>query len=264
MKPSHESQPYKPSEPSKLSKPRKPETGPFILEDDDDELVPMAISEDYSASLNAPPTLSQGLPEALREISPNTPQHRAEGGADDQSKKAERPTESIVEQEILSPQHSRHSSPIKENDLPPAQPPDKLQEDIAEVLKRQNASSNSNSTAPVKRKSRPLGRNISSISNRSGSMTAVPSIPADVFEENSAADGYDYSNVVPVQPPSTQLGYDTPEAEAHRQQMSKKMGTAVLEDEGVGRRVASVGTVKDSTSRAAGGARAKGRSRTKT
>ena len=63
-------------------------------------------------------------------------------------------------------------------------------------------------------------------------------------------------------PPGTQLGYETPEAEAHRLQMSKKMGTKLQDDLGL-KRVASVGTVKDATlgseAGVGGRVRAKGR-----
>lgn len=264
MKPSHESHSYKVSEPPKLSKPRKLGIGPFILEDEDDELVQTVMSEDHSDSFTGPPVLSQGPSKALREISPNASQQRAEIGPGDREQEAIKPSLVMPEKELLSSQHSPHRRPSDDPDLPPPQPTLKLTEELTEILKRQAASGNLNTTAPAKRKSRPLGRNLSSISSRSGSAAAAPSIPADIFEENSAADGFDYSNTVPALPPSTQLGYETPEAEAHREQMNKKMGTTVLHDEGIGRRVASVGTVKDSTSRSAIGGRVKGRTRTKT
>lgn len=264
MKPSHESRSHQPTEPIQLGKPRNPETGPFILEDEDDELEPMGISKGHSASFTPPPILYQDPSRALREISPNTSQQRAGGATIDLGPEAGKPTMTHPGKEAEIPQHSPRCSPSKENDLPPPQPTHKLAEELNDILKRRTASSSSNPTAPPKRKSRPLGRNPSSISSRSGSVAAAPSIPADVFEENSAADGFDYSSTVPALPPSTQLGYDTPEAEAHREQMSKKMGSAIPRDEGVGKRVASVGTVKDSTARSAVGGRAKARSRTKT
>ena len=61
--------------------------------------------------------------------------------------------------------------------------------------------------------------------------------------EASEADGFNKTKEAPL-PPSTQLGYETPEAEAHRLQMSKKMGTKLQDDSGL-TRLASVGTVKD-------------------
>lgn len=263
-KPSFGSQPSKPSEPSKISKSRKPETSPFVLEDEDGEPKPDLISADHSASFNASITLSQSR--VLHEISPNTSQYKVDTGAE--TKKSERDADATdvacADKGMLLAQRSPRRSPSKENGLPPVQTSHKLREDLAEVIKRQGASSSSHPAAPAKRKSRPLGRNLSSISNRSGSIAAAPSIAPDAFEENSAADGYAYANVAPALPPSTQLGYDTPEAEAHRQQVSKKMGTSMLEDEGMGKRVASVGTVKDSGSRSAVGGRVKGRLRTKT
>lgn len=261
MKPSHGSESFEPSEAPKTSKSRKPETGPFILEDDDEDVEPVAMIQNDSAPLDTPTVLSQGRPKGLREISPNTSQQRVEHNVElnDPDAGDEKPVTITTENGDTSARHS----PVKENDPAPIQQATKLNHELAEILKRQSVSSNSNPTAPTKRKSRPLGRNVSSISNRSGSMATAPSIPSDVFEENSAADGFDYSKAVPAQPPSTQLGYDTPEAEAHRRQMSEKMGTDMLQDDGVGKRVASVGTVKDSSSRPAVGGRTKGRSRAK-
>jgi len=57
--------------------------------------------------------------------------------------------------------------------------------------------------------------------------------------------------------PSTQLGYETPEAEQARLQMAKRMGTS-FDDEMVGRRVERLGVVKDATTsiNGGGGARA--------
>ena len=66
------------------------------------------------------------------------------------------------------------------------------------------------------------------------------------MQESLEADGFNAAREAPL-PPSTQLGYETPEAEAHRLQMSKKMGTKLQDDHGM-KRVASVGTVKDTTS----------------
>lgn len=252
------------SKPLKPSNVHRPVTGPFILEDDDDDdMEPAVEPEADSASLNITNNLSHGRPKGLREISPNTSQHRMEN--DVEANTAEHDAEialvDIPEKNDLSAKNSPQPSLLKENDPTPMQPTHNLTNELAEILKRQSASSSSIPAAPAKRKSRPLGRNISSISNRSGSVAAAPHIPSDIYEENSAADGFDYPKTVPALPPSTQLGYDTPEAEAHRKQMSEKMGTDMLLDDGVGKRVASVGTVKDSSSRSAVGGRVKGRSR---
>lgn len=263
MKPSNNTETFRPSEPSSL---RRAHTGPFILEDDGEDLEAVVSLYDCSASLHVAQSLSQTHSKVLREISPNTSQQRTENSAapEGRDENAQKPAGDVPEHENISARPVSPRSPSKENDAPSGPPTHKLKEDLAEILKRQNSSSFSNSTAPTKRKSRPLGRNLSSISSRSGSVAAAPPVPEDVFEANSMADGFDYSKAVPTVPPSTQLGYDTPEAEAHRKQMSKKMGTTMLQDEGVGKRVASVGTVKDSSSRSGVGGRTKGRTRTKT
>lgn len=65
------------------------------------------------------------------------------------------------------------------------------------------------------------------------------------------ADGYSLSGdkaTATTVPSGTQLGYEMEDAvEAHRRQMSKKIGCALLQDEGIAnKRVARVITVKDS------------------
>ncbi|TKA62188.1 hypothetical protein B0A55_12098 [Friedmanniomyces simplex] len=113
---------------------------------------------------------------------------------------------------------------------------------------------------PPKRKNRPLGRSASGIGNRpisasaqhpdhaGGSPGLLPSETTD-----SAADGFaNFSKGAPLPPPSTQLGYETADAEAHRLVMEKKMKVS-LQDESSGTRVASVGMVRDSFVTGAGG-----------
>lgn len=141
-------------------------------------------------------------------------------------------------------------------------PHEQLTADLTELLNRQTASRPGSASAPLpphKRKSRPLGRAPSGISNRSLSASAQ----SDSLSQNAdaAVDGFTAAVAEPA-PPSTQLGYETADAEAHRLQMSKKMGTA-LQDEGGLKRVASVGTVKDSSLSADAGVgnRVKGRQR---
>lgn len=136
----------------------------------------------------------------------------------------------------------------------PGETKQKLQEeltsDLAHILAQQVATRpTAKSLEPQKRKHRPLGRNLSSISNHSGSTSASPKIPSEMPETSSVGDGFDGPRGVsplPSLPPSTQLGYDTPEAEAHRRKLSKQMGTSFHEDGQLGRRAASVSTVKDS------------------
>lgn len=139
-----------------------------------------------------------------------------------------------------------------------ARPRQQLTADLAELLSRQTASrpgSASGSAPPHKRKSRPLGRALSGISNRSLSASAQ----SETLSQNTdaAVDGFTAAVTEPA-PPSTQLGYETAETEAHR----LKMGMA-FQDEGGLKRVASVGTVKDGSfgSGIGVGNRVKGRQR---
>ena len=138
---------------------------------------------------------------------------------------------------------------------------EQLTADLASILARQIARGpeSADVPSPQKRKNRPLGRNLSGISQhrstpnsaQGGTNSPVSLLPpgdAPHGESNSTADGFSFSRrsgkeVEP--PPSTQLGYETAEAQAHRRQMSMKMGT-VFQDEHSGTRVASLGTVKDS------------------
>ena len=130
-----------------------------------------------------------------------------------------------------------------------SRPREQLTADLTELLNRQTASrpGSASNTAlpPQKRKSRPLGRAPSGISNRSLSASAQ----SDTVSQNgdAAVDGYTAATTAEPLPPSTQLGYETLEAEAHRLQMSKKMGMRFQDEEGGLKRVASVGTVKDSS-----------------
>jgi hypothetical protein len=85
--------------------------------------------------------------------------------------------------------------------------------------------------------------------NRSDSVPSNLSDAANGEDHHfSAADGFSSVPAAIVVPPSTQLGYETPEAVAHREQMGRKMGIEGLgrEAEGLGVRVASLGTVRDS------------------
>lgn len=139
-----------------------------------------------------------------------------------------------------------------------ARPREQLTADLAELLSRQTASrpGSASETVPShKRKSRPLGRAPSGISNRSLSASAH----SDTLPQNpdAAVDGFTAAVAEPAAP-STQLGYETADTEAHR----LKMGKAFQEESGL-KRIASVGTVKDGsfTSGPGLGTRVKGRQR---
>lgn len=144
----------------------------------------------------------------------------------------------------------------------------RLSEDIRSLLDRRKATSASASIKQLeqsaawpsrKRKERKLGRAISFTSN--------PSAPASFLQSKSTEttdSTVSGSPMVSEEPmPSQQLGYETAEARDHRARMSKWMGT-VLTDEGIGKRVESIGVVKDvdNDGGAAGvGSRVRGRHR---
>lgn len=169
-----------------------------------------------------------------------------------------------------SPQ-SPPRSPPKHAEHPPARLQEELTANLASLLQQQIASrpdSAGSSDLPLqKRKNRPLGRSLSGINNRSASASmhsdigsGSPALPSEVPESDESQ----FVATETVLPPSTQLGYETADAEAHRSLMEKRMKVKLL-DEGGGRRVASVGTVKDSGEGDAGvGGRVRGRLRTKT
>ena len=237
----------------------------------------MVTSELPPAPTAAAPSLRSSQP--LQEISPNSsPRKTTQGpildGAEEMPSKTN----------YLENSRSRTMSPVKSASPlasapglsratsnagahPPARPRHGLTADLADLLNTSVASRPGSAAGPgppQKRKARPLGRAPSGISNRSASVQSErqsPALPSDIVD--SAADGFGTSREAPM-PPSTQLGYETPEAEAHRQQMSKKMGTKLQDDSGL-RRLASLGTVKDSSLSGdpAVGNRVRGRHKTK-
>lgn len=242
---------------------------PPIVDEDEDHDSASLDAEALPPSPSDDPKLSRSRP--LQEVSPNRSPRKI-SQTSHKKKKAE------VSSEALGRPSSRTVSP--EKDLPPephetainaaltkpaehqsfSRPREQLTADLTELLNRQTASRPGSASAtvpPPKRKSRPLGRAASGVSNRSLSASA----PSDHLSQSAdaAVDGFAAVAAEPA-PPSTQLGYETPEAEAHRLQMSKKMGMKIQEEGGL-RRVASVGTVKDRSfsSDAGVGTRVKGR-----
>lgn len=249
----------KPSE----SAPRKSRPGPFVHEDDDEAPISLDVEQ-------APPLTAARKAQPLRELSPNASQRSesaAQAATKDQDKECfekssgDTPTGSPAKRPAQAPDRQ---SPSKENI---AQPMQKLTSDLATLINHSRVGPGQVARVePQKRKHRPLGRNLSgtSLCNRSGSASASPALPDGVPEEEvqySEADGFAPSKQETVLPPSTQLGYDSPEAEELRKQMSLKMGGKMM-DEDAGKHVASVGTVRDSEgvarSAATGAARAAG------
>ena len=248
---------------------RKPQ--PIVHEDDDDS--PSLDGELLPAATTTP------VSQPLQELSPNKSPRKTSAT----SKDGDEDTSSRREDQFKPSSHttspSKPGSPPKPlNTLsratsnaeapPQARPESELRADLLGLLNsRSGASKTSSATGSQpqqNRKNRKLGRAPSGISNRSASAQSEhvsPALPPEISE--SAADGFSVSREAPA-PPSTQLGYETPEAEAHRLQMSKKMGTKLQDDSGM-KRLASLGTVKDSTlSGDAGvGNRVKGRHKNK-
>ncbi|KAM3423198.1 hypothetical protein BST61_g648 [Cercospora zeina] len=221
--------------------------GPFIHEDSDDEGAVLALDD--------PPRVRRTIaqkPQPLREISLNE-----SVGAADPVPGLEKP------QSAAAPQ-----SPSRPNS--PAKDVQKLTSDLAALVRQRIDSAGQEGLhEPQKRKNRPLGRNLSGTSLSNASSRLVPADSA-ILSEGCEADGFAPPSKPASAPPGTQLGYDSPDAEAARIQMSKKMGVAV--EENTGFRIASMGTVKDSEglhrshmgAAAAAGGRTKARSRTKT
>ena len=243
-----------------------------MYEDDDDS--PSLDSELIDAA-TACSKHSQPLQEVFPNLSPREASDRS--NAEVQNAKvnplnpAQTRSRTVSTSKPASPPESPRASTETSNidqQQPSARPQADLTADLAELLNRQTTSRPGSAIAPEthKRKSRPLGRALSGISNRSASVSnrsehASPALPSAMSE--SAVDGFGVSREQPL-PPSTQLGYETPEAEAHRLQMSKKMGTKLQDDAGGLRRVASLGTVKDSLlSEDVVGSRLRGRQRAK-
>jgi hypothetical protein len=139
--------------------------------------------------------------------------------------------------------------------------------DLAALVASRGVSRTASAELP-KRKHRPLGRNASWISNPSASTKSERNSPArelqrsQPIEADSNADGFTGSRNLHEEPLGTQLGYDMEDMdESHRRQMSEKFGCTILGQAPAGKRVASVGTVKDNDYAASNGTRVVRRSR---
>ena len=235
--------------------------GPFILEDDEQDDEPGEIVADAIS----PPAPEPARPEPLQVLSPNaSPRKTGSQGRlleeampeDDENA----PETSVVmddlqaEATVDAPQH------------PPTKPQEDFRADLAALIHRPPSARPANATPdiPQKRKSRKLGRSTSSMANRtfSGSAQSGSSL---LREETDPEDHSSTSFATETElPPGTQLGYETADAEAHRLMMEKRMKVS-LQDSGSGKRVASVGMIKDSFAggEAAVGGRVRARNRTK-
>ena len=222
-----------------------------ILHEDSDETTSL-VSEvlPAHAAVNDTERPSQPLQEVSPNLSPRKTSRSPKQSKEDVSSKSEAPTKTAPHTESPSRPASPPKSPSKAStntETAPAQVlAQNLNADLAELISRKTTSrpNSTSGRSPEKRKKRPLGRAPSGISNPSNSGNLSPALATEE-PEASEADGFNTTKETPL-PPSTQLGYETPEAEAHRLQMSKKMGTKLQDDHGL-TRLASVGTVKDTT-----------------
>ena len=223
---------------------------PFVHEDDEVEESAARDVDILSHDVHLSPS-SQTFP--LKERSPNASptakQTASRFPGDDR----------LTDIPSIPPEH-RSQEELAANDLEEThksdaqqavKPPEDLSADLAS-LSRQLLSARRGSPSvditQARRKNRKLGRALSSLSNRSASASAeMHAKTTSEYQDNqSTVDqaGHLTATTAPLLP-STQLGYETSEAEAHRLQMAKKMGTSFADDGG-GRRVASIGVVKDS------------------
>lgn len=233
---------------------------PFIYQDDDDHDTP--VQEEEPRLAEPVRKVSNGGSQPLQEISPNLSPRKsqtelpraqrqllnAEKHAKQSSHAPELPTQSEITEQPLEEDMCMNETRSK----PIARPQSELAADLAELVNIQSNSRPSSaapSEPPSRRKSRPLGRAPSGISNRSNSVQSTSfafPVPESDFPESV---GHDGSVEAAAVPPSTQLGYEQPEAEAHRRLISKKLGLqqSDLNEDGAGmRRVAGLSAVKDS------------------
>ena len=197
---------------------------PFVHDDtDDDDAGPMpSAPQDETTS-----------PRPLQNLSPN------------RSISKPSPPATLSPEKLLPP--SRIPSPLKSALPPEPQAPASLRPsewataELSDILSRHTASGSSTTAtneAPPRLKKRPLGRAISGESHRF--LSALP--PDDIGGGSGGGEGTAAAAV--RAPPSTQIGYETPEAEAHRLRMSEQMGIALRDEAGM-TRVPRIGNVQD-------------------
>lgn len=236
---------------------RKPQ--PFVHEDDDND--PSIINETI-LSVPAKEEPSRKISQPLQEVSPNRSPSKTPGCSNIPALAA-----TDVQEQVDPPEKTTTPEPSsKQETIGPkasARPRPELEADINDLI-RSAASRPSSASGLQKRKNRPLGRALSAMSNRSGSASNTSdrllySHTSDDTMEPTAEE-YPSPRESFAAPPSTQLGYETADAEAHRLQMSKTFN----DDEGF-KRVASLGTVKDvvTAPSASVGNRVRGRHRAK-
>nr|POF14074.1 s-m checkpoint control protein rad4 [Quercus suber] len=223
---------------------------PFILEDDDDDThAPPALPEDQTSKSTASYALKERSPNASPRKSPlpiTTHGLSKPNMAQSLSYAMPTPTDHFASP-APSPSKGTSQFPHTTSSIEPllaapafSRPPNELAADLASLLSRSSARDHASVPAarplPAKRKQRPLGRNLSGSNARPCSASLEPRASASPPPEAALL--------------GTQIGYETVDADAHRQLMEKRMNVD-LRDRAAGQRVASVGTVTDS-GRAAG------------
>ncbi|KAI7222166.1 hypothetical protein KC333_g1331 [Hortaea werneckii] len=224
------------SEPSSTTLQKR---APFVHEDDDEDDASTPGREPATESLQPRPTTedskspgdartSESHP-VLQEVSPNlSPNKAGQNQQDASTAHHTKPDLASKLQPTPASPNSRQGSPQKETGPLTTRPSEDLTASIASLLQKQKAARSdlNNSEIPQRRKDRPLGRSASGIGTRSASAsmpsehTDSPSLHPDVSE--SLADGFGLSRETPPLPPGTQLGYETADAEQHRQLMEKQ------------------------------------------
>jgi hypothetical protein len=234
--------------------------GPFILEDEqdgEDDDAPTVSMEDVALPPKGPSPLSEISPNASQR-SMTRQKHIQDGKAQPHSLEPPDRTGPADEHGLKSTNHDRNES--NENIYAGVS-------DLAALVASRGIARTASAELP-KRKHRPLGRNASWISNPSASTRSERNSPVRELQRspppdaNSNADGFSGSRNLHEEPLGTQLGYDMEDMdESHRRQMSEKFGCTLLAQAPAGKRVASVGTVKDNDSAASNGTRVVRKSR---
>jgi hypothetical protein len=245
-------------------------SGPFVHEDDDDDDNGMMTLAEADLPSSIPRTV---LSPPLQSISPNASPRRAMGQPDAANDMKQQYRSEAQQERLVSPltslPDSKTSKPDTEARPPQHRSQSELTANLESILQRRATSRTTTSSCgqnPAQRiKNRRLGRAASgsSLNARSFSNNSADAVqPCDLLDMDSEADDSTArARPPPAEPPSTQLGYETPGVEAARAQIGKRMGT-VFSDDGAGTRLASLGTVKDSVgSTSTAGLRAKGRHR---
>lgn len=253
--------------------------GPFVHEDENDEDAkdgPSSRADKPACKGEANSLPNRSAP--LRSISSNAssgkpatsdePEEKQENESHVASKHIR--TSSNNAEGFTATENEDDVSPVNQVDQPPSRGHADWTADLASLVEQQQRRTNSSEHhQPAERlKHRKLGRAASGSSfgtrTTTGSTTANNDqgvTEASFSESSEQAAGAGSFPSAPEGLPSTQLGYETPEAEAARQQIAKRMGTSYA-DEGVGTRLASLGTVRDSSAAAnATGGRSRNRTR---